>query len=101
MKARHLPYLLIAAGLVLIGLAVRQWYHFYAALAAHMRVGLDGAWPCLYITPSACQFGQGVPHFDGFELYHPWMLWLGTSVVAGALLSLALMIVRRSFISGR
>lgn len=96
MKARHLPWLLIAAGLISIGLAIRQWYHFFSAIAADMRVSLDGAWHCLYTLPHACQFGQGVTHFEGIELYQPWLFWSGAAMaVAGALAALALLVVRR------
>lgn len=96
MKARYLPYLLIVAGLVAVGMAVRHWYHFYTALAADMRVGLSGAWHCLYSLPHACQFGQGVTHFESYELYQPWLFWFGAAMVAaGALASLVLLAVRR------
>ena len=81
MKARHLPYLLILVGAVAVGMAVREWQHFYGPIADDLRVSVTGAWRCLYLTPQACPFGRGIDHFHEYRIYHPWPLWLGAALI--------------------
>lgn len=75
-----------AIGIALIAFACAWWHAFYTQVAH--AVGSKGQLPtqCLYSSEGMCGLFGGIGGLLGAHPYHPWVLWLGSGMVAVAVL---------------